>query len=195
MRFFTSDTHFGHANIIKYCNRPFKDIFHMDAVIADNWNNVVGPEDEVWHLGDVAMGPWERWNDILTSLNGVKHLVIGNHDRIFAGEKPRMQERFESQYAKWFDERKSVACLTLASGHDVVLSHFPYDGDSHDGDRYSEYREIDDGTTLIHGHTHLNQIITRSQAGTLQIHVGQDAFDFTPVSEDQIIKIIESQEN
>lgn len=195
MRFFTSDTHFGHANIIKYCNRPFKDYEHMDEVLIQNWNSVIGPEDEVFHLGDVALGPWERWDNILPRLNGWKVLVIGNHDRIFRGESKAKQDRFTPIYGEWFqvmtDEVKN---LPLSNGHKVNLSHFPYDGDSHDEDRYNEFRLPDEGKTLIHGHTHMDQIVTRSKAGTLQIHVGQDAFDYFPVSEDQVIKIIESQE-
>ena len=54
--FFTSDTHFNHANIIRFCNRPFKDVSHMNEAIISNWNRVVGPEDIVFHLGDFCLG-------------------------------------------------------------------------------------------------------------------------------------------
>lgn len=77
-----SDTHFGHRNIIDYCDRPFKDIQQMNYAIRDNWNSVVKEEDIVYHLGDVYMG-WNDKQDIgqfLTSLNGRKRLVLGNHD-------------------------------------------------------------------------------------------------------------------
>ena len=53
--FFTADTHFGHANIIKYTNRPFDSPNHMDDILIANWNAVVGPDDEVYHLGDFAL--------------------------------------------------------------------------------------------------------------------------------------------
>ena len=53
---FTSDTHFSHCNIIKYCNRPFKDVDEMNKILIQNWNNVVRPDDIVWHLGDFALG-------------------------------------------------------------------------------------------------------------------------------------------
>lgn len=53
-RFIISDTHFGHANIIDYCNRPFRDVFDMDETLIRNWNEVVGKDDLVYHLGDFA---------------------------------------------------------------------------------------------------------------------------------------------
>lgn len=80
MRFWTSDTHFGHANIIKYCNRPFADVYAMDAELIWRWNQVVKPEDEVFHLGDFAFANRNRVEDLLSKLNGRKFLVAGNHD-------------------------------------------------------------------------------------------------------------------
>ena len=105
MRFFTSDTHFGHRNILKYTDRHlrYRDVDHMNEEIVHAWNSQVGPDDEVYHLGDVALGPWVEWDSILTRLNGFKILVVGNHDRIFRGEKDKQRERFAEHYAKWFD--------------------------------------------------------------------------------------------
>jgi calcineurin-like phosphoesterase family protein len=203
MRFFTSDTHFGHQNIIKYCNRPFDSVDHMNEMLIHNWNSVVHEEDLVFHLGDVALGPWEAWNSILTRLNGTKILVVGNHDRIFLGEKERNRERFAPMYANWFTGgifhnlgggRQDAPGIMLDNGLEVQASHFPYDGDSHDGDRYTQYRLKDTGIPLIHGHTHRNQIMSKSKNGTMQVHVGADAWNYTPVSEDQIINLIEGLE-
>jgi calcineurin-like phosphoesterase family protein len=74
----TSDTHFGHANIIKYANRPFKNVQEMDQALIDNWNRVVGHQDSVFFLGDFAMGdPW----GYIRRLNGSKTFILGNHDR------------------------------------------------------------------------------------------------------------------
>lgn len=78
--FFISDTHFSHANIIKYCNRPFIDIKSMNEKIISNWNSVVTNDDVVYHLGDVILGNKEDANDIIGQLNGIKYLVKGNHD-------------------------------------------------------------------------------------------------------------------
>lgn len=77
---FTSDTHFGHANIIRHCQRPFSSAPEMDEALITNWNAVVQPEDIVWHLGDFAFRSARAPQDYLSRLNGTKHLVWGNHD-------------------------------------------------------------------------------------------------------------------
>ena len=76
--FVTSDTHFGHANIIKYCNRPFDSVEEMDEALVQNWNSVVKAGDKVYHLGDVTMT--SKALDIMSRLNGRKVLIRGNHD-------------------------------------------------------------------------------------------------------------------
>lgn len=199
MRFFTSDTHFGHENILRYCDRPFSGVDHMNESLIRNWNNMVAPTDVVFHLGDVALGPWDRWDSILTRLNGYKILVVGNHDRIFGAMREKERERFRPLYSEWFDEvHYNVRGVWLDNGIIVNMSHFPYDGDSHDGDRYTEYRQNDAGRVLIHGHTHartaehgMDARVSKSKRGTLQIHVGVDAWDYRPVSEDEIINLID----
>lgn len=60
--FFTSDTHFGHANIINLCKRPFRDVNHMNDMLVENWNSVITDDDIVFHLGDFALGDSEMWN-------------------------------------------------------------------------------------------------------------------------------------
>lgn len=78
--FVISDSHFGHANIIKYCNRPFKTTEEMDAIMIKNWNETVSNKDVVIHLGDFALGTKERCAEIVSKLNGKKILILGNHD-------------------------------------------------------------------------------------------------------------------
>ena len=78
--FVCSDTHFGHKNIIEYCNRPFKDTDEMDAKLIENWNSVVEPEDTVFFLGDFALGGKQDIINYGQALNGHKILVLGNHD-------------------------------------------------------------------------------------------------------------------
>jgi len=189
-KFFTSDTHFGHERIIELSNRPFRDVAHMNEEIIERWNSVVGPLDEVFHLGDVALGPWVEWHNILTRLNGFKTLVVGNHDRVFKGMSQKQQDRFAENYATWFDVVVDEVTNLPVGGHMTNLSHFPYSGDSHGAERYREFRLKDEGRTLIHGHTHEDKVVSRSDAGTLQIHVGQDAWGFFPVSEDVVASII-----
>lgn len=81
MDYFTSDTHFNHANIITYCNRPFKDINHMNHTMLNNWNRRVTNNDRVYHLGDFAMGNKNHWSRFCKALNGHKILIRGNHDK------------------------------------------------------------------------------------------------------------------
>ena len=78
--FIISDTHFGHENIIKYCNRPFASVEEMDAAMIKNWNSTVSNNDVVLHLGDVALGNKDRAKEIISQLHGKKILIMGNHD-------------------------------------------------------------------------------------------------------------------
>ena len=78
---FIADTHFGHEQILKYEDRPFTSVDHMGTVLIENWNNAVADEDEVWHLGDVALVPKLQIIKILAQLKGHKRLVCGNHDK------------------------------------------------------------------------------------------------------------------
>jgi len=75
--FFTADTHFGHANIIKYCNRPFSSVDEMDEIIIEKWNNKVKSEDAVYHLGDFSFKKADKY---LSKLNGYKIFTTGDHD-------------------------------------------------------------------------------------------------------------------
>ena len=78
---FTSDTHFGHENIIHYAGRPFEDAAEMDEALIEAWNARVKPEDLVWHLGDFAM-PNGAAKAARKRLNGTIRLIVGNHDNI-----------------------------------------------------------------------------------------------------------------
>lgn len=80
MIYFTSDTHFGHVNILKYCNRPFSSVEDMNEKLCERWNARVGSSDTVYHLGDFAMGQKQNVY-IRKKLNGKIILVKGNHDR------------------------------------------------------------------------------------------------------------------
>ena len=80
--FFTSDTHFGHANIIGYCQRPFETVEQMDQAMIASWNAVVGPQDHVYHLGDFAFGHPNAVEHYRHALHGRITLVKGNHDRL-----------------------------------------------------------------------------------------------------------------
>ena len=82
MKYYISDLHFDHTNVIKFDNRPFKDIEEMNNTIINNWNNVVKGGDIVYVLGDFCFGNTERTNEIFNKLNDKIILIRGNHDRI-----------------------------------------------------------------------------------------------------------------
>lgn len=106
MDYFTSDTHFSHTNIIKYCNRPFKSVEEMDEVLIANWNSVVKKTDQVFHLGDFGYN-----YKIAQRLNGHKHLIWGNHDR-----KLRNNQNFINE----FEWTKDLAQI-VSHGQEIVL--------------------------------------------------------------------------
>lgn len=88
-----SDTHFGHNNIIKYCDRPYDNSHHMDEDILERWNSVVKDGDKVYHLGDVYFSKGrEDWPSFFARLNGQKRLILGNHDN---GKDQLLQKVFQ----------------------------------------------------------------------------------------------------
>lgn len=139
-----SDTHFGHRNIIGYCNRPFKTTYLMNEAIRDNWNSVVKPQDKVYHLGDVYMG-WNEQEDILhflNSLNGKKRLILGNHDN---GKDQILQKAFQK-----------IDVWRMFPEFGLLLTHVPV----HESALYrgSTGNEKEPKKLLnIHGHIHENQ--------------------------------------
>jgi calcineurin-like phosphoesterase family protein len=84
MIWFTSDTHFDHANILKYTNRPFATVEEMNEALVENWNNLVQPGDVVYHLGDFA---FHNHATFAKRLNGQIVLIEGSHDRMSGKDK------------------------------------------------------------------------------------------------------------
>jgi len=118
--FFTSDTHFFHDNIIKYCNRPFKDANEMNDAIITLWNKTIPKDGIVFHLGDVAMNHTKsNTNDLLNQLNGTIYLMIGNHDRHALRKHPRFQLVSDLLEIQVEDDE-----LTYGMQH-VVMCHYP----------------------------------------------------------------------
>ena len=115
-RFFISDTHFGHNNILTFDNRPFVDIKIHDETIINNWNNQVNINDEVYLLGDVSWYNVTKTIEILKFLNGKKHLIIGNHDASFLKNID-----FRNQF-KTISDYEELAYIDNKS---VILCHYP----------------------------------------------------------------------
>lgn len=185
--FLTSDLHLGHANIIAYTGRPYATIEAMNAALVERWCETVGDADEVWILGDLAMGRIAESLAPVASLPGRKILVPGNHDRCWTGHRKGV-ERWRAEYLAAGIEQivDAPARLGLTEGVAVLLDHFPYAGDSRDEpDRYLEHRPVDRGGWLAHGHVH-NAWRQRGR----QINVGVDAWAGRPVSAETIASLI-----
>ena len=181
---FTSDLHLGHVNIIRYSCRPFADVDAMDRALIDGWNEVVTPGDDVWVLGDVAMGRIDSTLALAARLRGRKHLVCGNHDRCWSGHGNRAAEWVSRYQAAGFDVRQGELELRVA-GRPVLACHFPYFGDSLAEDRYLGARPRDRGQWLLHGHVH-----ERWRQRDRMINVGVDAWNYRPVSEEAVGRLM-----
>ena len=188
-RFFTSDLHIGHVNIIGYCDRPYFSAQQMDRDLVVRWNNVVGPGDEVIVVGDLALGKLDLSLERARDLNGCKRLIPGNHDACWAGRKGRAaRSRYEDAGFEVLDEWVRMELpgpRGPRSNHAVEVCHFPWAGDSYDGDRFDTWRPTDHGQWLIHGHVHDRW----RQRGRL-INVGVDAWGGLPVSEARLVELI-----
>jgi calcineurin-like phosphoesterase family protein len=186
----TADLHLSHARIAELANRPFPDVETMNRVIVDRFTAAVNADDVVYVLGDVAMGPIQDSLALCGSLPGTRHLVLGNHDRPFMRRGKPDEQVWVGRY---LDEGGFASviygshAIEVPGFGDVLLSHFPYTGDSHDTDRFVDDRPVDTGLWLLHGHTHAPDRIDRARR---MVHVGVDAWDFAPVRLDDIVKLI-----
>ncbi len=182
---FTSDLHFGHANIIRYCSRPFADVDEMNRGLIERWNETVAADDLVWVLGDVAMGIITESLPLVGQLNGDKRLLAGNHDRCWSGHGPRSIEWIDRYLDAGFTEIHQGEITLTVDDQQVLACHFPYRGDSQEEARYLSHRPIDRGDWLLHGHVH----DTWKQDGRM-VNVGSDVWDFRPVSESDLAALI-----
>ncbi|AWN38998.1 metallophosphoesterase family protein [Methylobacterium radiodurans] len=153
--FFTSDTHFGDPRVLRLDRRPFPDLpAHDDALVAA-WNARVGPEDEVWHLGDFALGPSEaRICEILADLRGIKRLISGNNDG---------PETLAAPGWAWVG---AYAEITVEARR-LVLCHYAF----------RTWNGIGRGALNLHGHSH-----GQLKPIPRQYDVGVDAQGFVPVT-------------
>lgn len=190
--FFTSDLHFGHHNIIEYCNRPFKDVDHMNHMLIHNWNKTVSTEDIVFVLGDVALGDLSKSLPLVAHLNGKKLLVPGNHDRMMTDTKNwnLWEDRYRDAGFSWIygPTQQFRPQHYGLKGSPLFLSHFPYNTGSPDKWDTSRWIWNPGGRTwLLHGHIHQHGKINRSYRS---INVGVDVWGYTPVALETIQEIM-----
>lgn len=176
--FFTSDSHFNHNNIIRYCNRPFNNIDEMNEILIQNWNSVVKEDSIVFHLGDFAFCGSHKANEILSRLNGRIILIKGNHDNF----QDSILNKFEGVYQQ----------LHIEIGNkSIYLNHYPFL-------TYSGiYRK--NPVIQLFGHEHINKLYLNKDISRLnlllpsQYDVGVDLNNYTPISWKEVSKKIDFQ--
>jgi calcineurin-like phosphoesterase family protein len=164
---FTSDHHFGHENIIKYCSRPFQSVEEMNLKMIENWNQVIPHDGIVFHLGDFAYGGIEFVRDIRAKLNGTIHFVRGNHDKIQ-----------DSQLLTVFKTVNDIARVKVIDPdvpegiQRIELCHYPF----------KSWNGSFRGSWHLYGHCHQNL----PEDSSFSFDIGVDGFNFTPVSYEQV---------
>jgi calcineurin-like phosphoesterase family protein len=136
-KWITSDLHFGHANIMKFCpvtRYGFKDTDDMREQMIAEWNKDVGQDDETFILGDFAFLPAKDAVAILRRLNGTKILIEGNHDRKLLND-PAFRAEFKEvhPYLRYNH-----------NGQIVIMFHYPI----------AEFDQMHRGACHLHGHLH-----------------------------------------
>ncbi|MGK2861892.1 MAG: hypothetical protein ACSLE0_08155 [Chitinophagaceae bacterium] len=180
--FFTSDTHFFHSNIIKYCDRPFANSHEMNKTIVENWNKVVPKDAIIFHLGDVSLTAVPKvLNDLLHKLNGTKFLVIGNHEKDALG-KEYIREHWGGIYdiAEIFVPDEEI---TYKEQH-IVMCHYPM----------ITWNAAHRGSWSLFGHVHgglSNKGIIQHPPSSMD--VGVDCHNYTPISYQQVKEQITRQ--
>lgn len=166
-KFFTSDLHLGHSNIIIYCNRPFATALEMNRVILEQWNSVVTNDDDVYIIGDVSMHNKRVWlRKFFERANGRKHIIYGNHDR---------SKKFPSEC--FASEQRRLEITLDGFAESIILVHDPSEASAN---------HINNQKYLC-GHLHSAK---ENRVYRNWIDVGVDAWDFKPVHEDYIVEIL-----
>lgn len=179
--FFTSDTHFGHINILKYCNRPFENINEHDKELIKRWNNKVGKDDIVFHLGDVGFEHPKKIHEYLEKLNGKIYLVIGNHD----------WRSIIKQQAWRFEDITQQINMKIDGQH-IILNHYPmlcYSGVYREKPTWQLYGHVHSGPLSINGADNSRL----SMCYSTQYDVGVDNNNFAPVSFIELKNIIDNR--
>jgi calcineurin-like phosphoesterase family protein len=167
--FFTSDTHFGHEPIIRLGKRPFASVEEMDQLLIERWNERVGPDDTVYHLGDFCYRSARSIADYRRELNGTIHLIKGNHDTLSEAD------------VSLFASISLISEITV-HGQSIVLCHYPF----------REWDRAWRGAWHFFGHVH-----GRLQDEPLgySLDVGVDAHDFRAWTFEEIAAVMATRDN
>jgi calcineurin-like phosphoesterase family protein len=185
---FTSDIHYGHRNVINYCDRPFFSTHQMNKWITRYWNAVVKPFDIIHVLGDFSINP-KHHAKYLPRLNGKKILIAGNHDHClqFASGKGAKRDKAFNAIKPYWDVIAPDGTVKFVDYPDsIMMHHMPFANEvtAKIDSRYWDKRPKDQGQILLHGHQH-----NRYRKNGRLIDVGFDG-GLCFLSEDDIIKLI-----
>lgn len=161
-KWFISDTHFSHNNIIRYTGRPFESVHQMNECLIENWNSHINPEDIVFFLGDFGLGSTDFLSSLCKQLHGNKICIRGNHDGTVA-----------KMYKVGFMLVLESAFIKIGS-HQVELIHIP--------------SETAPSHFQLHGHVHEKR--PNKLVGN-QLNLCVEVWDYNPVSEVTLISIFD----
>jgi len=177
---FTSDPHFNHANIIKYCKRPFDNVEVMNEVLIDNWNMVVGEDDLIICCGDFSLGSSKDAINVLDKLNGHKLLISGNHEKSVLNSREAM-DFFDGGVYDLLEI--TVLDEEVSDGfQDIILCHYPM----------VVWDKSHRGSWQLFGHVH-GMLDGDKRLSPNQMDIGVDSNGFRPISYQEVKEIITVQ--
>lgn len=177
---FASDYHFCHANVIKYDNRPYKNVDEMNQALIDNWNHYITEDDIVFYLGDLSFDKnGKQTYELVHKLKGKIHAIIGNHDK----EKDLIKlNRFEtvSDYINLsvLDEDNP------RKWQEIMMMHFPI----------LSWDKAHHGSYMLHGHCHQSLSNTEFHKTRRILDMGCNGWDYCPVHYSDVKKILNERE-
>ena len=189
--FFTSDTHYNHSNICSATTkwegasnltREFNSLDHMNQVLVDNINNMVGEDDILIHLGDFSFGGFDKIQEFRSRILCKNiHLVLGNHDHHIERNKEGVQKLFSSvQNYLRLEVRKQVT-KAQTDKHIFVCMHYPI----------ASHHDMNQGVIHLHGHVHLPSHLRIAEGKAMD--VGVDGNGLEPLSLGEILMIMKDQ--
>lgn len=218
MRWFTSDIHFWHRNVITYCNRPWSSVEEMNQGIIERFNALVKPEDEVFCFGDFSLN-WQG-AEMRKYLNGTWYLIPGNHDKCHQAFHKNKPEKMANAMKKY----EEMGFIVLPEYYSLILSkndvnailkekfiytqqegdvaaqicHFPFKEDHGNFEQQPRYQKLRPTpsplhSVLLHGHVHNAWKVAyfwdeKYQRFIPQINLGVDVWDWKPVSELELLE-------
>lgn len=171
---FTSDWHFCHDREFIWGPRGFKNVYEMNEAIVKNYNEVVGPEDDVYMLGDAMLNDNEAGLKYIKQLKGKIHIICGNHDTT---------TRLEAYNNCWNVVEVCTAKYLKIKKYSFFLCHFPTMTSNLDEDKHLSQKLIN-----LFGHTHQNTKFYKDMP--TMYHVGVDSHNCYPVEFNTIIEDI-----